>query len=59
MSVSTGDRVHNQFCREPGAGKPHVGVCAGVRLVRGVSTHRVRIPLWVWEVLLVRVAKCK
>ena len=40
MSVSTRDKVHNQFCREPGAGKPHAGICAGVRLARGVSTHQ-------------------
>ena len=32
--------MHNQFCREPGAGKPHAGICAGVRPVRGVSTHQ-------------------
>ena len=32
--------MHNLFCREPGAGKPHAGICAGVRLVRGVSTHQ-------------------
>ena len=50
MSVSTKDRVHNQFCREPDAGKPHVRFCAGVRLVRGVSTHQVRGPFLLWEV---------
>ena len=45
MSVSTRDEVHNQFCREPGAGKPHAGICAGVRLARGVSTHQVQLHL--------------
>jgi hypothetical protein len=39
MSVSTREGVHNQFCRKPVAGKPHAGICAGVLLVRGVSTH--------------------
>ena len=44
MSVSTRESVHNQFCRESGEGKSHAGICAGVRLVRGVSTHQVQVP---------------
>ena len=39
---NTRESLHNQFCREPGAGKPHAGICVGVRLVRGVSTHQER-----------------
>ena len=53
MSVSTRDKVHNQFCREPDAGKPHVRIYAGVRPVRGVSTHQVRSPFLLWEVLVI------
>ena len=52
MSVSTRDKVHNQFCREPDAGKPHVRIYAGVRPVRGVSTHQVQHIFSVWEVLV-------
>ena len=57
MSVSTKNRVHNQFCREPDAGKPHVRFCAGVRLVRGVSTHQVLLTFSVWEVLVIYLFK--
>ena len=44
--------MHNQFCREPDAGKPHVRIYAGVRPVRGVSTHQVQHTFSVWEVLV-------
>ena len=44
--------MHNQFCREPDAGKPHVRIYAGVRPVRGVSTHQVQHIFSVWEVLV-------
>ena len=52
MSVSTRKSVHNLFCRELGAGKPHAGICAGVRLVRGISIHQVQHTFGVWEVLV-------
>lgn len=33
--------MNNSLCREPNAGKSHVRIYVGVRLVRGVSTHQV------------------
>ena len=31
--------MNNQLYKEPDAGKPHVRICRGVRLVRGVPTR--------------------
>ena len=63
MSVSTRDNEHNKFCREPDAGKLHVRICAGIRLVRGVSTHHVlRISfetgVYLWAYALVPENSC-